>query len=51
MAKKKPARNARKSKSHEARYGMSKTKWAEFKKTATTEEIESIKLKARNLLK
>jgi hypothetical protein len=51
MAKKKPARNQRKAKSHLERYGMSKSKWAEFKKTATTQEIESIKLKARSLLK
>lgn len=51
MAKKKPARNQRKAKSHEARYGMSKSKWAEFKKTATVQEVEIIKVKARKMLK
>lgn len=51
MAKKKPARNDRKAKSHEQRYGMSKSAWAKFKKTATSEEIINIKTRARSLLK
>lgn len=49
--KRRPAKNQRKNKSFEQRYGMTKSKWAEFKKTAPKAEIESVKLKARKQLK
>lgn len=49
--KKKPARNDRKTKSHEQRYGMTAKEWSNFKKTATKEEVLAIRQRALKMLK
>lgn len=50
MGKRKPARNDRKKKSHEQRYGMTAREWTDFKKIASKEDILAVRQKALKML-